>query len=38
MLIVVFRGENVTYKFIKVIFKGYDYCKKVIKKQKFDLE
>ena len=31
-MIVVFRGENVAYKFIKAIFKDYDYCKKVIKK------
>ena len=31
-LIVVFRGENAAYEFIKAIFKEYDYCKKVIKK------
>ena len=30
--IVVFRGENVAYEFIKVIFKEYKYCKKAIKK------
>ena len=27
-----FTGENVVYRFIKGILKGYDYCKKVIKK------
>ena len=30
--IAVFRGENATYKFIKAIFKEYQYCKKVMKK------
>ena len=30
--IVVFRGENTAYEFIKVILKEYEYCKKVIKK------
>ena len=30
--IVVFRGENAAYEFIKAIFKEYQYCKKVIKK------
>ena len=30
--IVLYRGENVTYKFIKAILKEYEYCKKVIKK------
>ena len=30
--IVVFRGENAAYEFIKAIFKEYDYCKKVMKK------
>ena len=30
-LIVVFRGENAAYKFIKAILKEYQYCKKVIK-------
>ena len=31
--IVVFRGENAPYEFIKAIFKEYSYCKKVTKKQ-----
>ena len=30
--IVVFRGENAAYDFIKVIFKEFEYCKKVMKK------
>ena len=30
--IVVFRGENAAYEFIKAIFKEYQYCKKVMKK------
>ena len=30
--IAVFKGENATYKFIKAIFKEYQYCKKVMKK------
>ena len=30
--IVIFRGENATYEFIKAIFKEYQYCKKVMKK------
>ena len=30
--IIVFRGENAAYKFIKTILKEYKYCKKVIKK------
>ena len=30
--IVVFRGENVAYEFIKAILKEYEYCKKVMKK------
>ena len=30
--IVVFRGKNVAHKFIKAIYKEYEYCKKVIKK------
>ena len=30
--IVVFRGENAAYEFIKAILKEYDYCKKVMKK------
>ena len=30
--IVVFRGENTDYEFIKAIFKEYQYCKKVMKK------
>ena len=31
MPIVVFRGENTAYEFIKAILKEYKYCKKVIK-------
>ena len=30
--IVVYRGENAAYEFIKAILKEYKYCKKVIKK------
>ena len=30
-LIVVYRGENAAYEFIKAILKEYKYCKKVIK-------
>ena len=30
--IVVFRVENATFKFIEAILKGYEYCKKVMKK------
>ena len=30
--IVVFRGENAAYEFIKAILKEYEHCKKVIKK------
>ena len=30
--IVVFRGENVAYKFIEAILKEFEYCKKVMKK------
>ena len=30
--IVVFRGKNVAYEFIKAIFKEYQYCKKVMNK------
>ena len=29
--IVVFRGKNVAYEFIKAILKNYNYCKKVMK-------
>ena len=29
--IVVFRGENTAYKFIEMILKEYQYCKKVMK-------
>ena len=32
LLIVVYRGENAAYKFIKAILKEYKYCKKVMKK------
>ena len=31
--IFVFRGKNAAYKFIEVILKEYEYCKKVMKKQ-----
>ena len=31
--IVVYRGENSAYKFIKVIFKEYKYCKRVMNKR-----
>ena len=30
--IVIYRGENVAYEFIKVILKTYKYCKKVMNK------
>ena len=30
--IVVFRGENAGYKFVKAVLKEYEYCKKVMKK------
>ena len=30
--IVVFRGENATFKFIQAILKEYEYCKRVAKK------
>ena len=30
--IVIYRGENVAYEFIKTILKEYKYCKKVMKK------
>ena len=30
--IVVFRGENAAYEFIKSILKEYQYCKKIMKK------
>ena len=30
--IVVYRGENVAYEFIKAILKEYKYCKKIMKK------
>ena len=30
--IVVFKGENAAYEFIKVILKEYKYCNKVVKK------
>ena len=29
--IVVFRGENIAYEFIKAILKGYQYCKREAK-------
>ena len=31
--IVVFRGENASYKFIEAILKEYEYCKKLMKKR-----
>ena len=31
-LIVVFRGENAAYEFIRAILKEYEHCKKVVKK------
>ena len=31
--IVVFRGKNAAYEFIKAILEEYEYCKKVMKKQ-----
>ena len=31
-LIIVCRGENAAYEFIKAILKEYNYCKKVINK------
>ena len=31
-LIVVFKGENVAFRFIEVILKEFEYCKKVMKK------
>ena len=31
--VVLARGKNVAYKFIKAILKEYNYCKKVIKKR-----
>ena len=30
--IVVFRGENAAYEFIKAMFKKYKYCRKVMNK------
>ena len=30
--IVVFRGENAAYEFIKAVFKEHEYCKKIMKK------
>ena len=30
--VVLYRGKNAPYRFIKAIFEEYDYCKKVIKK------
>ena len=30
--IVVYRGENAAYEFIKAILKEYKYCKKIMKK------
>ena len=30
--VVLYRGKNAVYRFIKAILKEYDYCKKIIKK------
>ena len=30
--VVVYRGENATYKFIEAILEEYEYCKKLMKK------
>ena len=30
--IVIYRGENAAYEFIKVILKQYEYCRKLMKK------
>ena len=30
--IVVFRGENAAYEFIKAILEEYEYCKKILEK------
>ena len=30
--IVIYRGENAAYEFVKAIFKEYKYCKKIMKK------
>ena len=30
--VVLYRGKNAVYKFIKAILKEYDYCREVIKK------
>ena len=32
MPIVVFRGENAAYEFVKSIIKEYNYCRKVMSK------
>ena len=34
-MVVVFRGKNAAYEFIKAILKEYQYCKKVMKKHLF---
>ena len=33
LVVVLYRGENVVYKFIKAILKEYNYCKKVMKEK-----
>ena len=30
--IIVYRGENATYDFVKAILKEYKYCKKIMRK------
>ena len=32
LILLLFRGENAAYEFIKAILKEYEYCKKVMKK------
>ena len=34
-LVVIYRGKNAVYKFIKAILEEYDYCKKVMKNVSF---
>ena len=34
--IVVFRGENAAYEFIKAVLKEYEYCKKIMKKNFYE--
>ena len=32
--IFVYRGENAAFKFIEAIFEEFEYCKKIMKKEK----